>query len=88
MLSSGAMQVHPLLPMGIISRFPWACGSGLSKARFAGFFHPSLAHEWVVPRLAERSIDVALLGRRVGWVVAQGAGKGAMGAEGALLAGG
>lgn len=50
--------------MSVMARFPWACGSGLSKARFAGFFHPSLAGEWAVPRLQERSIDVALLGRQ------------------------
>lgn len=57
-------QVHAALPMALIYRFPWACGSGLSRARFAGFFHPRLAPAWPLRPLRERRIDVAILGRQ------------------------
>ena len=56
-------KIHPLLPTTVRYRFPWSWGSTLDFARYAGFYHASLARHWAVPPLRDRQHDVAFLGK-------------------------
>ncbi|KAK9824233.1 hypothetical protein WJX72_008812 [[Myrmecia] bisecta] len=55
-------KVHPLLPMAARWRYVLSCGGDLSAARFHGFFTRN-STLWPIKPLAQRSLDVAFVGR-------------------------